>query len=359
MRIRKIFIMLTNIAIENTCLSGKEYNLVLDYTAVDRKSWEEFVNNHPEGNIFQRPEMYEVFARTTGFEPILIVVEKNQQIVGLMLAAIQKEVGGIIGLFAKRSIIRGGPLVVNNDEEILTLILETYNEISRNRALYSQIRNWAEAFGSKSVFQKQGFQFIDHLNILIDLTQTEEYLWQNIQKRKKNRIRKAYRENFQFQMEKHQNDLGEAYEIIKEVYQRVKLPVPDKEFFEELQERLVGETELLIFSAKFETRIIAVRFVLSYKKCLYVFYSGANQQFQGKGVNDLINWELMLWGKRNSFTIFDFAGAGNPNIPYGVRDYKMKFGGQVINPGRYEKIHQPLLFVVAKQVFYVWRKLKS
>lgn len=66
-------------------------------------------------------------------------------------------------------------------------------------------------------------------------------------------------------MEKHQNDLGEAYEIIKEVYQRVKLPVPDKEFFEELQERLVGETELLIFSAKFETRIIAVRFVLSYK----------------------------------------------------------------------------------------------
>jgi len=60
--------------------------------------------------------------------------------------------------------------------------------------------------------------------------------------------------------------------------------------------------------------------------------------------NDVLPWHIFLWGKQNGFKVFDFGGAGKPNIPYGVRDYKLKFGGKLVNFGRFELIHKPVLY---------------
>jgi len=38
----------------------------------DIKRWGEFVYNHPKGNIFQTPEMAEVYRRTKNYEPITL-----------------------------------------------------------------------------------------------------------------------------------------------------------------------------------------------------------------------------------------------------------------------------------------------
>ena len=54
----------------------------------------------------------------------------------------------------------------------------------------------------------------------------------------------------------------------------------------------------------------------------------------------LLPWKIMEWGHENGYKLFDFGGAGKPNIPYGVRDYKLKFGGDLVNFGRFEKVHK-------------------
>jgi len=38
----------------------------------DTKQWSEFVLNHPHGNIFQTPEMAEVYRRTKNYEPVTL-----------------------------------------------------------------------------------------------------------------------------------------------------------------------------------------------------------------------------------------------------------------------------------------------
>jgi len=38
----------------------------------DTKQWSEFVLNHPQGNIFQTPEMAEVYRRTKNYEPVTL-----------------------------------------------------------------------------------------------------------------------------------------------------------------------------------------------------------------------------------------------------------------------------------------------
>ena len=41
-------------------------------TDIDHEKWGEFVNSHPCGNIFQTPEMREVYERTKNYEPITL-----------------------------------------------------------------------------------------------------------------------------------------------------------------------------------------------------------------------------------------------------------------------------------------------
>ena len=94
---------------------------------VDRKLWSEFVYNHPYGNIFQTPEMFEVMKKTKNNEPILfaaINIETNK-IIGILSSVIQKEYSGIIGSFTARSIIWGGPLVINDKNEINEILIFT------------------------------------------------------------------------------------------------------------------------------------------------------------------------------------------------------------------------------------------
>ena len=48
---------------------------------------------------------------------------------------------------------------------------------------------------------------------------------------------------------------------------------------------------------------------------------------------------------------------GKPNQHYGVRDYKLKFGGKLVNFGRYEIVHKKHLFKIGKIGYYLFKKI--
>ena len=69
-------------------------------------------------------------------------------------------------------------------------------------------------------------------------------------------------------------------------------------------------------------------------------------------------WNVILWSKENNYKVFDFGGAGKPKIPYGVRDYKLKFGGELVNYGRYEKEHKKILMLLGRLAFKFYKLFK-
>ena len=99
--------------------------------------------------------------------------------------------------------------------------------------------------------------------------------------------------------------------------------------------------------------------VLVYNETIYDYYAGAYSSFYKKYPNHLIPWEVFKWGNKNDYLIFDFGGAGKPNIPYGVRDYKKKFGGDFVNYGRFTNIHKKNMYMIAKFGFLLWKKIKK
>ncbi|MEA2015876.1 MAG: hypothetical protein U9O59_04115 [Actinomycetota bacterium] len=90
---------------------------------LDKKKWSDFVYNHPHGNVFQTPEIYEVYENTKKYEPVFVAaIDEKGEILGILLAVIQKEYSGFLGNFTARSIIQGGPLIKDDDSKNLNFV---------------------------------------------------------------------------------------------------------------------------------------------------------------------------------------------------------------------------------------------
>jgi serine/alanine adding enzyme len=310
--------------------------------------WGDFVLAHPHGNVFQTPEMHEVYLQTKKYEPIIITtVDDNDDIMGVLLAVIQKEYSGILGYFSARSIIWGGPLVKDNNLEISDFILKEYKKRIKGKAIYTQFRNlWDWRKEGKGIFIKNGYDYEDHLDILIDLRKSADELLMEMHKGRRKNIGRAERVPVEFMEIENASDYDKCLKLIEDTYKRVKLPCPQRSFFYNANKLINNKCRLKKFVAKYQNEIISCRFALCYKGLVYDWFAGTDEKHQDKYPNDFLIWNILRWAKENNYSAFDFGGAGKPNIPYGVRDYKIKFGGELVNFGRFELIHNWLLYKI-------------
>ena len=51
-------------------------------------------------------------------------------------------------------------------------------------------------------------------------------------------------------------------------------------------------------------------------------------------------------------------GAGKPNEDYGVREFKSKFGGELVEFGRFERINNHFLYLIGKTGLKILKKFK-
>jgi serine/alanine adding enzyme len=342
-------------------LLNKRYSFLNSALEINATDWRDFVHSHPHGNVFYTPEMVELHSNSKNYEPIFIaLLNPEQKINGLLIAFIYKEYKGLVGKFTARAIISGGPLTIDNEVGIADLLLTGLDKICNEKVVFSQFRNLWDNRCFKSVFNKKGYQYEDHLNFLFDLSKGEEFIWNKIHPTRKKQINRSIKRDVHTKVidDLTHDELDTCFTILKLVYKAAKLPYPDQEFFKKAFQILGKSGYLKTILATFRGEIIGFRFFLSYHGLLYDWYAGSLPEHHDKYPNDLLPWELMKWGVLNGYNTFDFGGAGKPGVPYGVRDYKMKFGGEMVNYGRYEKVHKPVIMMLAKVGFKVWRLLK-
>ena len=62
----------------------------------------------------------------------------------------------------------------------------------------------------------------------------------------------------------------------------------------------------------------------------------------------LATYAPLEYAIKKNINSFDFLGAGSPEKDYGVREFKSRFGGELVEYGRFERIHKPLRMKIAK-----------
>ncbi len=329
-------------------------------TEIDRKKWSEFVCNHPHGNIFQIPDMFDVYTAAENNEPLLVaVLDDEDKMSGILLTVIQKQYSGFLGNFTARSIIWGGPLVKNNDKEIFELIIEEYDKLIKGKVIYSQFRNLWEQESGKNIFKNYNFEYDEHLNITIDLTIDKDVLWKSLAKSRREGIRKARRNDLVFGVTNSKDIIPTFYSLLRKTYKHAKLPYPKIDFFYSLHNKLPSNN-IKFFTLRKDHKILVVLVALIFNKCLYAYYIGTirdNHYLKMRPI-DLFYWEVIYWGKENGCITFDWLGAGKPDQEYGVRKFKLQYGGKVVELGRYKKIHRPFMMKIGKFGLKLWQKLR-
>jgi len=330
-----------------------------DIQNIDKTKWSNFVLSHVNGNIYQTPEMYMACKNSRLFIPLVISVKKGNEIIGVLLTNIKKQFSGVLGRFTLRSIVLGGPILCDNDSIILDVILKHYNKLIGNKVIYSQFTNLFTINGLKDVFVENGYAYEDRLNIIVNLNKSEDDIWSDINKKAKNRIRAGIRKGTKIAVENNLTTLEQCYKILKDAYIQLELPLASYDYFISLFKSFnSSDAKFIIFTAKYENEIIGFMFTTGYRETLFGLYNGMRKEFSDKCPNDLLPWEIFKWAKSNGYKKFDWLGAGKPDEKYSVRDYKIKFGGDLINLGRFVKIHKPLFYNIGKTGLKYYKYIK-
>lgn len=322
--------------------------------------WRSFVAQHPQANVFHSPEMFQVFAETKGHQPTLwAALDRNQSLLALLLPVEVTLADGILRRLTTRAIAYGGVLCSSSpeSEEALVMLLQAYGRVMAKRVLFTELRNLSDLSSRQQALQGCGFQHEDHLNYLIRLDRDPEAVLQSIGRRTRKQIRRGQRHGQVKVEEIHQRDqLPLWYDLLQRTYRSARIPLADRTLFEAAFDVLYPRGMIKFLLAKVGPNCAAASAELIFKDVIYGWYSGVDRAFGSHVPSELLMWHVLRWGAENGYRLYDFGGAGRPDEEYGVRDFKAKFGGQLVCYGRNTCVHAPRLLWLSQRVYGTWRR---
>jgi len=332
-----------------------EIRTIINLSELYFKKLEQFVSSHPNGNFFQSPKAFQFFQAVENYQPFLFVAMENDDIVGSLLAVIMKEGTGLKGYFSRRCIIWGAPLAKDQNSAIHSSIFKKLNEIVSKKSIYSEIRNFSDQSVQKELLQQIGFRFNEHLNYIVKISSLEE-AWTKLSDSKKRQIKKSIKNGASIIEAEKLDQIESFYKILATLYrEKVKKPLPSFELFE----KFFRCDELgKYFLIAYQDKIIGGIMCPIYQDTIYEwFVCGLDGEFQNIYPSVLATWAPIEYAAKHGLKYFDFMGAGKPDEDYGVREFKSKFGGELVNYGRFVRINNPLLYNIGKIGLKIWGKI--
>lgn len=327
---------------------------ILTYEEIDKAEWGEFVATHPKGNVFQTPEMYDVFAISDHIKPIVVAVIKDSQIVGILLAQYITNGNAIAAWVTARSIITGGPLARDNDRKIISVLFEAYKKQLPFKTIYSEIRpiyemNCMNGFG----WARKG-----HYNLVLGVEKTKVELFEQMHKERRRNVNQAIKAGLTFRELEYPEEIHEVVRLIAQTYQRKHVPISYLNIFDKVRQ-LMHEYAHFFGCFTAEGQMIAGQVRLCYGDLVYAWFAGSDEKFFKLRPNDFLMWNVIVWAHEKGYKWFDFGGGGEPGVEYGVRDYKLKYGCEMYDYGRYTLVHRPLSFEFGTFAYKFYHKIKG
>ena len=327
--------------------------------ALPEDRWQGFVDGHPQGNIFHTPAMQAVFARTRGYEPLLrAAVADDGRVLALLTAVGIRLAGGPLARLTSRAVAYGGVLCADGEEgrEALRELLCRHNRTAGRRFLFTELRHRSDAADLRDTLAACGYEHEQELNFLIDLNRPVEDIWQGLNRTARKNVRRARRDGLTAQEVTTAEGLAVFYELLRQVYEAAQVPLADFSLFQAAFELLRPAGLARFVLARSPQGVAGARVVLLYKGVIFDWYAGADRRLRNSRPNDFLVWHMLEWGATHGYHTFDFGGAGHPDVPYGVRNFKAKFGGRLVNYGRERCVHAPWLLRLSETGYNLLRR---
>ena len=334
---------------------------VLTYKEIDREEWNALVKASATGTWFQTPEAYCFYeSMPEFFRPFVVAVERVNDLAnertlrGVCVGDVTVEKSAVKQGLTRRAIIIGGPCLADDcaNEEVSLLLSTLRQQLSTgaNAPIYIESRNFNDYSRWKDAFASAGFDYKAHLNFHVDC-RDKEAMWERMSENRRRQVRKA-----QATVECLTNEgiseleVREWYEILRMLYRtKVKTPLWPVEFFLEAYRQGVGNFLLV----KHEGKVIGGSMVVMSERVKELgnegtvyewFECGLNADYKEQYPSVMATWAGMQYANGHGCARYDMMGAGVPGVPYGVRDFKSEFGGELVEHGRFLCVNNPVLY---------------
>ena len=367
---------------------------ILTYPEIAPTAWQELVDRSPYATWFQTREAYEFYAANPEeMTPFAFGVEELEAkgerlkvkgtensaaetiastpytlhptptLKGVIVGYITRERNALKQFLTRRAIIIGGPLLAEDAtaEEIAALLnavkklqrsdlqpagRSTAKRSTGHSPIYIETRNFHDYSKWRNIFEANGFAYQPHLNFHVD-TSSVEVVDKNLGKSRKRDIRTTIREGVTPVMQPTIEQVREYYQILHTLYTtKVKTPLFSWHFFEQLYQTPHARFILTEYQGRIIGGTVCVELP---NRTLYEWFAcGEDGVYNHIYPSCYATYLGIQYAAESGCQIFDMMGVGKPDEAYGVRDFKAKFGGELVEHGRFLCVRKPLLYWIGK-----------
>jgi len=284
-------------------------------TAVDELTWDEYVNNHPDGTVFHLSNWGKSIQKSFAHHSYNLVAfsetSQNSKIIGILpLTQIKSKLFGhyLVSIpFAEL-----GGVIADNHEVANALThraIEIANEIQCD---YLELKNRQSVpdLLTKDLYYNFSKEILPEL----------EDNMQAIPRKSRAAVRKGIKSGLVATFGHDQFDV--FYELMARSYHSLGTPVFSKIFFRNFLDCYQKDVELLIVRTAEGLPVSGVM-TLFYKDSVMPYYAGSIPGFRNLCPNDFMYWELLKYGWEKGYKVFDL---GRSKIDTGSYSFKKHWG---------------------------------
>ncbi|MGA3115084.1 MAG: FemAB family XrtA/PEP-CTERM system-associated protein [Syntrophobacteraceae bacterium] len=293
------------------------------YTKSDRKAWDDFVLNHPQGTFFHLSGWKRVVENAFGHSHFYLIAEREES------KSLQSEfpetccskaISGVFPLFLIKSFLFGKSLVsipfatyggiVANDQKTEEALFNKAVELTCSKNLdYMEIRTCGDglpALPSKDLYY----------NFKKELLPGKEANLQAIPRKARRMIRLGISQGLQ-PVFGGKELLGEFYELLAYNFRSLGTPVFPKHYFAKLLDEFSASSYILIVRKEGKPLSGVLSFL--FKDEVIPYYSGAYPESRDYAANDFLYWSLMSDAVDRGCRVFDFGRSKKDTGPFNFK----------------------------------------
>ncbi len=221
--------------------------------------------------------------------------------------------------------VYGGPIALDNSDYLIKELLEKSERVGRGM-MYSIQTSPGYYIHPLT---EMGYDITTWYTSILDLQKSEGELWNNLNKKTRNRVKKAMKSGVSVVGE-NASSVTDYYEMIKETFVRAGVAnILPMRFYESILENLKPKKMVKMLIAEYDDKPISGAIFLCYKDIVYHWHGASHREYSNLAPNNLIQWEIIKWANKNGYKYYDLVRIEPDRLP-GIAAFKMGWGGDTV-----------------------------
>ena len=314
---------------------------------MNSEQWQQLIAGSSVASFFQTCECYDFYASLSFLDSFIFGISENNRLTGLICGYTIADGGRLKRFFSRRAIVPGGALLHPDiSEEALKMLLKYTVESLEKKAIYLELRNYNDYSAFRSIFEQAGFVYHPHLNFHVPTIDVDT-VFQQLSSTKRRDVKISQKEGAEIIEIQNNKDINDFYGLLNGLYKtKIKTPLFPFEFFK----KIIKLPECRLVGIKYQGEIIGGSVCVCLKNSVMYewFVCGLDGKYKNIYPSTLATYAAIKQAAEKGFNYFDMMGAGKPDEKYSVREFKAKFGGNLVEYGRFLYIAKPLLYNLGK-----------